>query len=289
MNGALRVFAAEGVRLLHSRSLLLSTIGVAAIAALRVKGAQAIEITMRNAAAQRALARGAEPPADLGPGNAFAPWAEGWVTGVTLGTLLLLVLAARTLAGDRETGLLRVSVTRSVTRGGLVLGRGLLGVPLCTGLLVVTGAASWWAANGLFTFGPLVEHGYEILTEAELWSEASRAALATIGPLFATWCFGLLISSICRTPSVAVGAALSAWLGFDLFKQVLRDDQYWFFAAFNPSLVDGSALNEFVGVSQGLSDAGYSEVLYNMNLSLPVPEALLMLALAWLFTARRSL
>lgn len=289
MTGSLRVFAAEGLRLVRSRMLLVAALVVAGASALRVHGARVMEAAARNAASQRALSRGAEALPDLGPGNAWAPMVEGWSTGLTLGTLLMLVLAARSLAGDREAGLLPLATTRSVTRGGLVLGRALLGVPLVLGMLALTGLAAWAMARSEFAFGPLVEHGYEILSEDELGSELLRALLAMLGPLLATWVFGLTVSALCSSSAVAVGLTLTLFLGFDLFKQVLGEGQRWLFASFAPSLVDTSALAEMTGVARGLSDAGFSEAVYAMNMTLPWPQAVVMLALAWFVTARRSL
>lgn len=289
MRGSLAVFRAEGVRLASGRLTWVAALAVAGVSVLRVKGEQALIAASRNAAVQRALQRGAELPADPGPANAWAPWVEGWLAGLTLGTLLLLVLAARSLAGDRESGLLPLATTRSVTRGGLVGGRALLGVPLVLGLLAITGLASWLAANAWFSFGPLVEHGYEILSAVELRHETQRAVLAVVGPLLTTWIFGVTISALVSSSSVAVGLTLTTWLGFDLFKQVLGEGQRWVFASFAPSLVDTSAMEELTGVTKGLSDAGFSEAIMNMNLTLPWPQALLLLGLAWIVTARRAL
>lgn len=289
MRGTLRVFRAEGVRLAHSKLLMVAALGVAGLSALRVKGEQVMLATARNAAVQRALSRGAEPPAELGPANAWAPWIEGWLAGLTLGALLLLVLAARTLAGDREAGLLPLATTRSVSRGGLVLGRALLGVPLVLGLMALTGLASYLTAGAVFEFGPLVEYGFEILSAEELSHETTRAVLASVGPLLTLWVFGISVSSLSASPAVAVGLALTAFLGFDLFKQVLGDGQRWVFASFTPSLVDTSALAELTEVARGLADAGFTEGLWAMNMILPWPQAVLLLGVSWVVTARRSL
>jgi len=289
VRGSLRVFRAEGARLLQARLLFVAAAGVAGVSVLRVWGERVSLAAARNAAVQRALSRGAEAPPDAGPSNAWSPWIEGWSAGLTLGTLLMLVLASRSLAGDREAGLLPLATTRSVSRGGLVLGRALLGVPLVLGLLLITGLASWIAANAWFQFGPLVEHGYQILSADELSYETSRAALASVGPLLGLWAFGLAVSSFTTSSAVAVGLTLTGFLGFDLFKQVLGDGQRWVFASFAPSLVDSSAMEELTQVARGLSDAGFTQRLWAMNMILPWPQAALLLALAWVVTARRSL
>lgn len=289
MTGTLRVLGAEWYRLARSRTLHVAALFVAAVSALRVHGELVLVRAGHASAVQKALSRGAAPPADPGPGNAYAPWVEGWLSGLTVGTLLLLVLAARGLAADREAGVLRLARTRSASRAALVLGRWLLGLPLVLGLVAVTGLASWLTAAALFEFGDLVEHGYTILTAAELDAELARAVGAALPPLFALWSFGLALSALIRSPTAAVGACLAAYLGFDLFKAVLGEGQWWIFASFAPSFVDGSALHEMAGVARGLSDMGYGEALMMMNWTLPLPQALLLGLVAWLATSRRAL
>ena len=289
MTGTLAVFRAELYRLMRSRVALVSAVFLGAIAALRVLAARAAEAAAYASAVQRALAAGRVAPEAPGPGNAYGPFVDGWLTGLTVATLLLLIAGARSLAADRESGVLRLASTRSAGRAALVMGRALLGVPLTLGILAVTGLGAWLAANALFVFGPLVEHGYELASAAELDAELARAALATWPPLLATWTFGLLVSAACRTPAGSVGAALALFLGFDLFKEVLGDGQYWVFAAFNPSFVDTSCMQQMAGVARGLSDAGYTQTLYRMNMVLPWPEALILVTLTWWITARRSL
>lgn len=289
MSGCWRVFRAELYRLVRSRALLFSALFVAAVAALRVHGEQVLQRAGHAAAVQKALSRGAEAPPAPDAANAYAPWVEGWVSGLTVGTLLLLVLAARSLAADRESGVLRLARTRSAGRGALVAGRLLLGVPLVLGLVAVTGLASWATAAALFEFGDLVEHGYTILTAAELDAELTRSVAAVLPPLFALWAFGLALSAVIRSPTAAVGACLAAYLGFDLFKAVLGEGQWWVFASFAPSFVDGSALHEMAGVARGLSDMGYGEARLMMNWTLPLPQALLLGAVAWVATWRRAL
>jgi hypothetical protein len=289
VKGSLRVLSAEWYRARHSRVLFLAALFLAAVAALRVGAAWLADQAAWTAAVQRALSQGRAAPPPPGPGNAWSPFVDGWLAGLTVGTLLLLIASARSLAGDRESGLLRVARTRSASRTGLVLGRALLGVLLVLGTLAATGLGAWLAARALFVFGPVTEGSYEIWSQAELQQELLAALRVTVPPLLATWTFGLCLSAIVRGGTGAVSAALAIYLGFDLFKEVLGPDQYWVFAAFNPSFVDHSCLHEMSGIARGLSDAGYSEALYAQNMWLPWPWAAAMLVLACVVTRRRAL
>jgi len=289
VKGTLRVVRAEWYRALHSRVLFFAALFLAAVSALRVGAAWLADQAAYTAVVQRALSQGREVPPPPGPGNAWSPFVDGWLAGLTVGTLLLLIASARSLASDRESGLLRVARTRSASRTGLVLGRALLGVLLVLGTIAITGLGSFVAARALYVFGPITEGSYEIYSQAELQQELLAALRVTLPPLLATWTFGLCLSAIVRGGTGAVSAALAIYLGYDLFKDVLGPDQYWVFAAFNPSFVDNSCLHEMSGIARGLSDAGYSEVLYAQNLWLPWPWAAGLLVLACVVTRRRAL
>ncbi len=289
MKGTLRVLSAEWYRARHSRVLAVGALFLAVVAALRVLAAWLAHRANYAAAVQRALSQSRPAPPPPGPGNAWSPFVDGWLAGLTVATLLLLIASARSLAGDREAGLLRVARTRSVSRTGLVLGRALLGILLVLGALIVTGLGSFALASTLYAFGPITEGGFTIYSQDELRAELLSALLATLAPLLATWVFGLCISSLARGGTGAVSAALAVYLGFDLFKEVLGPRQYWVFAAFNPSFVDKSCLHEMSGIARGLSDAGYSAARYAQNMWLPWPWAAAMLLVACVVMRRRAL
>jgi len=289
MSGTLRVFAAETYRLSRSRATAATAVFLAGVAALRVTGAWIGDRSAYAAAVQRALSQDRPLPPLPPVGNAWGPFADGWLAGLTVGTLLLLIASARSLAGDREAGLLRLASTRSASRSALVLGRALHGALLVFALMAVTALGAWAAAAALFEFGPFVEDGVELVNAADMHAEFLRAAAATLPPLLATWSFGLCVSALMASGTGAVSVALATYLGFDLFKEVLGEGQYWLFAAFNPSFVDRSCLREFAGIARGFSDRGYSASLYQQNMWLPVPEALLLLLLAAWITSRKPL
>ena len=121
------------------------------------------------------------------------------------------------------------------------------------------------------------------------WHVLLRGLLATLPPLLATFCFGLLVSSVARGGTSAVSLALALYLGFDLFKEVLGQARTWVFAAFNPSFVDQSYLREVGQIARGYSDAGFTDALFLRNLWLPLPQALLAVVLACWALRRRAL
>lgn len=283
MSGLLLVTRAEAYRLLHARSTWIGVAFLAGVSALRVLVARAIDTASRA----EALAAGRSTDETFA-NSAWSPFVDGWRTGLAAATILLLIHAAMTLAADRESGVLRLGITRSSTRSATVLGRALLAPVYVLVAFAVTGLSAYAASSAFYEFGPLVEDGYELLSAEELGTELRRAALAALPALIATYAFGLFVSAMSRSATTAIAVSLSTWLAFDLFKEVLGPARYWVFASFSPSLVDGSAMQEMAGVAQGYSDAGFAEGLYRMNLILPWPEAALLVLLACWILSRRA-
>lgn len=277
MTGTLRVFHAEFVRMLRSRSAWAVTLVLAGLSALSVLAAVSNTV----------MTQAGENP--VSSGTAWAPFVEGWRMGLTLGCLGLLVFAARSVAGDLETGVLRVAVTRSVTRSALILGRLLLAPAQVLLVVVTTGLASWLVASIYGDFGPLVEDAYEHSSVAELREELLRAVLAAVPPMIATYAFGLLVSTLARSATGAVVGSLGAFLAFDMLKEYLGQGKDWVFASYAPTLVDGSAMSAMSGIAGGFNDTALPDAFFRMNHIVPLPEALAMTALACLVLSRRTL
>ncbi len=284
MSGTWLMFRAELFRLRRSRAIWLAAVFVFLASSSRVLAAR-----LSDSAARFAAARQGRELLGLEEGRGWALLVEGWRTGLALGALLLLIHGARSVAGDRERGVLRLASTRTVSRSGLLLGRALLGPVLVLGLTLVSGAGAYLAANHWFELGPLVEDGYLILGRDEVLYELRVAVLLALPALWAVHVFAMLVSSLSRGVTVAVASSVTLFLAFDLFKDALGRGQYWVFATFSPSFVDSSAMQEMVGVANGYSDAGYVESLVRMNLMLPWGWGLLALVLAVLFVNRRRI
>ena len=72
---------------------------------LRVLAAHLSIRAAQTARVQKAIMEGREIPEAPPIENAYGPWVDGWVTGLTVGVLLLLVHAARSLASGRSSNL----------------------------------------------------------------------------------------------------------------------------------------------------------------------------------------
>ena len=103
----LRVLQAELVRICASRAAWL---GLALVALIAPQGAGRV-LAQRAKEIEHLTGGGGAP--GLTEGDGWALLVDGWRAGLMLATALLLVQSARALAGDRETGVFRLAVTRA--------------------------------------------------------------------------------------------------------------------------------------------------------------------------------
>lgn len=282
MKGTLRVLGAEWVRLVTARTAWVSAGLLVVVPILRVGAAvagQKVEALQQEARGVTAVG--------LDQGTAWAPLIDGWRAGLVLGLALLLVHAARALAGDRESGVLRLAVTRSASRNGALFGRALLGPVMVALVVALSGCGAFAAAKFAGDLGPLVEDDFTITTVAELRSELFRSLSVSMLGLIAVHAFGLLVSTAARGAVIALAASLATLLLWDVFKGSLGDDQWWVFASHAPTFIDGSAMNEMAGVARGYSDKGLAEDVFRRGLVLAPLWTLAMITLsAWLLRRR---
>jgi ABC-type transport system involved in multi-copper enzyme maturation permease subunit len=286
MKGALRVLRAEWMRLVTARSAQVAVALLFIVPALRV----AAKVAGKHAEALERQARGIKADSiGLDAGTAWAPFVEGWRAGLVLGLALLLVQAARSVAGDRESGVLRIAVTRSASRTGALVGRALLGPLMVLCIVLLSGLGALAAASTVGDFGPLVVDNYTITSAADLLVELRSSLLVTMLGLMAVHAFGILVSTASRGAVIALAASLATILLWDVFKSSLGDARWWFFASHAPTFIDGSAMSTMVGVAEGYSDKWMEGDVFHKGVRLAPLSALLFVAASALLLRRRVL
>ena len=285
MSGSLRVLRAEFLRLITSRTGMLTGLILLWIPAFRVWAA-----VFASRAKDISRAASGSEPIGLTEGTGWAFLVDGWRAGLMLGTALLLVQSARALAGDRETGVLRLAVTRSASRSGAVVGRALLGPVLVVLMVALTGLGAYLATRFVGAdFGDLVEDDFMIFSADEVRSELIRALGPVVAGLVAIHAFGLLVSSISKGPVLALAGSLAAILLWDVVKGDTGESKFFVFATHAPTFADGSAMKELAGFARGYSDAGLPDAVINMGRTLPPIQALVFVALAALALRKRPI
>lgn len=276
MSGVLRVARAEVYRLLRVRAVWITTIMIAVASAVTAWASHL-----------EALREGVLDPIDSGSG--WAPLVDGWRAGLVLGVFVTLAHAARSLAGDRESGVIRFSITRSASRSHVLLGRFLAGLVLILPAILVTGAAAYLVAWRVGDFGPFVEDGFEIIGRSEIQAELFRAVISTVPAWLALYAFGLAVSCMAGGATSAVTTALGLFVAFDLLKGSFGDWGLALFASHLPTLADSSAWAELPGLVRGYSDAWFDERMMRVAWTVPWPALVLVLAVGDLALRRRAL
>lgn len=288
MSGALLVLRAELARLLGSKVAWFGLWLVASVSGLRVVAAQ---IAAGAKAVERVASGGGAAAADsAAEGTGWAFLVDGWRTGMLLALALLLVQAARAVAGDRESGVLRLAVTRSASRSGAILGRALLGPILTLSMLLAAGLGAY-AVCLLYgaDFGDLIEDEYMILSGAEIRSELAVALAGVFVAMIAIHGFGLLVSSLSRGAVLALAGSIAVILLWDVFKEDLGDARWFVFASHAPTFADGSSMKEMAGIARGMSDAGHPVAIRNMGLILSPLAWLICVGLACVSIRKRPI
>ncbi len=265
---------------LSARLIVLAPLALAClqllIAALGESGAQTHQALLGASAAE---------PANEGYGH----WVDALVTGFTTLGLLSVALAAHSFAAERDIGTLRHSLIRRTSRSSLVLTKLIaLHLLVCSAVLLLV-FGSWGLSSLLWDLGPVVEDGYELISEAEILREIHLGLQLALLPLPAALAFGLLVSVAAQSGTQALTLALGATLGFDVFKTSLGDSAAFIYARFQPSLIDASYLGDVARLARGYSDVLVDERLLVLNSWAPLPAFIAFLALSLLIVQRKTL
>ena len=214
---------------------------------------------------------------------------DGLLISFIITYLLFLGYAAYTFAIDNERGITRHSVVRSISRSELIISK-YISLCLLTFLsVIVTLLSTWLAANLFWNLGPLIEDGYQIIGVNEINREIILGLKLALLPLPACLAFGLLFSVWARSAIQAVSLAIGAGLFLDIFKSALGDLQHYIFSSFQPSLIDHSYLNDVQRIVSGYSDVLADDRIHQLNLWVPIPEALFFLLITLIVIHRRNL
>lgn len=226
---------------------------------------------------------------DLTASNAWGHFVDGLDTGITLLFLLLVAQAAYSFSAEVESGTLRHQLIRCSSRRLIVISKllqlhalALMGV----GVLIVS---SYLLSGLLWEFGPVVEDGFELISEAEIRSEIALGLRLALTPLPAAIALGLLLSILANTATQAVVSALGITLAMDIFKGMLGDYVYYLYASFQPALIDQSYLQDVGRLVRGYSDVLVDDRVIQFNYWVPIPTLLVLVTASLIVVQTRKL
>ena len=115
--------------------------------------------------------------------NAYGYFVDSMSTGLTMLGLLLVALAAYSFSFDRDTGLVRHLLIRRISRPALVLAK-LVHLHLLALLSFIVLLITAYIFSDLFwQFGPIVEDGFELISEDEILFEIQTGLHLAIVPV----------------------------------------------------------------------------------------------------------
>ena len=284
MNGFIAALKAELYVTLRSTSARLVFILPALIVVVR-----AIVVKLSESGQQARDALLGQGDISSSSNNAWGPLVDSFSTGLTLLSLSLVAYAAWTFANDRDTGALRHVLIRRVSRMGLVMAKLLTVFLLALATLGLMSAAIGVITAVLWDFGPVIEDGYELISNEEIRAEVALGLRLAIIPLPAALAFGLLVSVLAQSATQAVTSALGITLAMDIFKGVLGKSADYLYASFQPSLIDQSYLQDVSRLVRGYSDVMIDNRVLQLNEWVPIPEALVFIILALVIVRRKTL
>ena len=226
---------------------------------------------------------------DVTASNAWGHFVDGLDTGITLLFLLLVAQAAYSFSAEVESGTLRHQLIRCSSRRLIVISKllqlhalALMGV----GILIIS---SYLLSGLLWEFGPVVEDGFELISEAEIRDEITLGLRLALTPLPAAIALGLLLSVLANTATQAVVSALGITLAMDIFKGMLGDYAYYLYASFQPALIDQSYLQDVSRLVRGYSDVLIDDRVIQLNYWVPIPTLLVLVTASLIVVQTRKL
>ncbi len=285
MDGFLTALRAElyvALRSGNSRTiLLLPTIVVLAQLLL-------VKLTELGGIARDALLTDGEN-ASVMTDSAYGYFVDSVGTGLILLGLTLVALAAYTFANDRDTGAIRHILIRRSSRIALLLAKLCYLHILALASLVLLLGVAWFLSGMLWDFTAVVEDGFELIGVAEIHQEILLGLQLALLPIPAAIAFGLLISVLAQNAVQAVSIALGITLALDIFKTLLGNFSHYIYVSYQPSLIDQSYLKEVSRLVRGYSDVLIDERVLQLNLWVPLPEMLVLVAVTLVIVRRREI
>lgn len=262
---AVKVETYVGLRSSSSKLILFAPVLIASLQLLIVRLSEAGQQS-------RDSLLGRENFESIATSNAYGYFVDGMLSGLTILGLLLVGIAAYSFSNDKNTGSIRHLVIRGLSRKSVVVAKLVYIHLLAAASIAVLIAGCYTVSGNLWEFGPIVEDGFELISESEMWQEIQlglRLALLPISPAIG---FGLLVSVLSQSSTQALSIALGLTLAVDVFKSSLGEYSYFLYGNFQPSLLDQSYLNDVSRLVRGYSDVLVETRFFDYNLWVPLPS-----------------
>ena len=285
MNGLMVSLRAELFVSLRSFAAKLIVFGPALLVALQFF---LVKLSETGEATRNSLS-GSDSFDEAAANNAYGYYVDGLSTGLTMLALLLVGLAAYGFSFERDTGAIRHLLIRRISRINLIAAK-LIHLHLLAVLsIILLLSSAYLLSDFLWEFGPIVEDGFELISESEIRFEIALGLELALIPLPAAIAFGLLVSICAQSATQAVTTALGITIAIDIFKGMMGDFAQYVYASFQPSLLDQSYLQDVSRLVRGYSDVLIDDRMVQLNTWVPWPTLFLFIVVSMLLIRQKKM
>lgn len=214
---------------------------------------------------------------------------DGMLIALTCIVLVVTTYTAWTFANDYRTGTVRLMVTRAASRHAVVFAKVLSVHLLAIIAIILAFAACYFLAGLLWTYESVVEEGYELIGEVEIRSEIFLGIGLALITIPAAITMGMLVSVCVHSPVQSTVITLAILMVYGFFQPYFGSLAEYCFLTFTPLLFDTSYLREVSDIVRGFSDVYVSDSSIQLNLWVPIVQALGFCVLIYVVATRRRL
>jgi len=139
-----------------------------------------------------------------------------------IGLIVLLAFSASTISSELASGTIRTTLLRPVQRHEFVAAKLML-VFTCAAIIAgVAALAVWILAASLGDLTGVSYGGEALYSNLAMLRAYLLGMVLAVFPLSAAGAYGVMISSLTRSPGAAVGVTVGLWLALDIAKYPLR-------------------------------------------------------------------
>lgn len=279
---ALRIEIFMGLRSASSKILAAAPLLITSLQLLIVKASETGQQSRDNLLGRDSFASEIS-------GNAYGYFVDGMLTGLTILSLLLVGIAAYSFSYEKDIGSLRHLVIRGLSRRSVVLAKIVFLHLLSLVSILTLFLGCYFLSGSLWEFGPIVEDGFELISESEIWTEIELGLRMALLPIPAAISFAILVSVLSQSATQAVSIAIGLTLFIDVFKSTLGELAYFHYANFQPSLLDQSYLQDVSRLVRGYSDVLVDQRFFDYNLWVPLPSLAVFLVITLIAVQRKKI
>jgi ABC-type transport system involved in multi-copper enzyme maturation permease subunit len=230
------------------------------------------------------------PNVDL---NGYLVVIKGLISAVTLPIpIFACIMASLIVASETAGGTYRNVLSRPVSRFEFLTAKVLFSLAYAFALMAIFVLVAVPMTLRTYSFGPITDFGEVLYSKWRMIGIFSLACLLTFIPLAGVVCFGIMISTLAKSLSSAIGIAVVILIALEPLKQMIRIGD-WQLKDYVVTSYQDTALtvadSAAIGVDYLWFPGGFWHSQLGMGLAVSLATAAVCLALSYFVFLRRDL